>query len=92
MKTKAKVILGGENASIVAAKTVSGDITVLELLGCEKIRLGDVLIGYWTELDSQVVYNESRDQNVNVFILDYCCELDDVQQRYFSSRLPEPRV
>ncbi|MEI6083038.1 MAG: hypothetical protein WCS70_01925 [Verrucomicrobiota bacterium] len=92
MKTTAKVIRACENASLIAAKTTSGDITVFEWCGSEPIRLGDVLSGHWTELDSQVVYNETRGQNVNVFIHDYCCELDDVQQRYFSPQLPEPRV
>lgn len=91
MKTRARVVLVCELTSIIAAETPSGDITVLELLGCEKIRLGDVLAGYWTELDNQVVYNKTRDKHLEVFVHDNGCELDDVKKRFFTPR-PEPAV
>jgi hypothetical protein len=92
MRTKAKVILVCRDTSIIAVKTLSGDITVLELLGCEKIKRGDVLIGHWTELDNQVVYNESRDEPLEVFVHDCGCELDAVMKQYFIPQVSERRV
>jgi len=87
MKTKAKVILAGGNTSFVAVETANGDIAVFELLGCEKISLGNLLIGYWNELDIQVIYNESRAQQLAVFVHDCGCELDVVQKQYFTPRI-----
>lgn len=89
MKTKAKVILACENTGKIAAETASGYITVLELLGCEKTTLGDVLIGHWTELDNQMVYNVSRDTHLAVFVHDCGCELDVIKQQYF---IPQPET
>ena len=88
MKTKAKVIQIGEHTSFVAVETATGDIAIFELLGCEKISLGNILIGYWSELDRQVVYNESRAQRLAVFIHDWGCELEVVQKQYFTPRIP----
>ena len=88
MKTKAKVIRAGENTSFVAVETANGDIAVFELLGCEKISLGNRFIGYWNELDIQVIYNESRAQQLTVFVHDCGCELDVVQKQYFTLRIP----
>ena len=90
MKTKAKIILVSENTSILAVETANGDITVLELLSCEKVALGDVLIGHWTELDNQVVYNDSRGENLAVFVHDCGCELEAVTQQYFTSQPAAP--
>jgi len=87
MKTKAKVILAGENTSFVAVETANGDIAVIELLGCEKIRLGNILIGYWNELDIQVIYNESRAKQLAVFVHDCGLELDVVRKQYFTPRI-----
>jgi len=86
MKTKAKVVLAFSSTSMVAVETASGEITVFELLGSETVRRGHVLIGHWSELDNQVVYNESRDQNLDVFILDCGCKIDAVKEQYFTSR------
>lgn len=88
MKTKAKVIRAGGNTSFVAVETANGDIAVFELLGCEKISLGNILIGYWNELDIQVIYNESRAQQLTVFVHDCGCELDLVQKQYFTPQIP----
>lgn len=86
MKTKAKVVLIQDDSGMVGVQTVTGDITVFELLGCEKVRLGVVLIGYWYELDNQVVHNESRDQKLEVFIHECGCEREEVNARYFKVR------
>lgn len=84
MKTKAKIILVSENTSVLAVETANGDITVLELLSCEKVALGDVLIGHWTELDNQVVYNDAHGENLAVFIYDCGCQREAVTQQYFT--------
>jgi len=87
MKTKAKVILAGGNTSFVAVETANGDVAVIELLGCEKISLGNILIGYWNELDIQVIYNESRAKQLAVFVHDCGLELDVVREQYFTPRI-----
>ncbi|MCG3147960.1 MAG: hypothetical protein PCFJNLEI_01401 [Verrucomicrobiae bacterium] len=86
MKTKAKVVLVGASTRFVAAETEDGSITVFELLDCNKVKLGDVLIGYWTEFDRQAIYNQSRNVYLAVFVHDYCCQLDDVKDQYFNSQ------
>ena len=88
MKTKAKVILVCKDTSLIAAETATGEIAVFELLGCEKVRVGNVLLGYWTELDNQVIYNESRETQLEVFIHDYGAEFDVVKKQYFTAQLP----
>lgn len=86
MKTKAKIILTSTTTGIIAVETAAGDITVLEVLDSGKTSRGDVLIGYWTELGNQVVYNESRDTYLRVFVHNWGCELEAVQRVYFVSQ------
>ena len=88
MKTTAKVILVCKDTSLIAAETATGEIAVFELLGCEKVRVGNVLLGYWTELDNQVIYNESRETQLEVFIHDYSSEFDVIKKQYFTAPLP----
>jgi len=92
MKTKAKVILVCKDTSMIAAETATGEIAVLELLGCEKVRVGNVLLGYWSELDNQVIYNESRDTHLEVFIHDSGLEFDVIKKQYFTAQLPPAPV
>lgn len=90
MKTKAKVILVNHNTGMVAVETPTCDITVFELLGCETVKLGAVLSGYWQELDNQVVVQETRHLKLNVFVHECGCELDNIQERYFIPRAEAP--
>ena len=43
---------------MVAAETAPGSVIVFELLGCEEVKSGEILVGNMEELDNQEFYNE----------------------------------
>jgi hypothetical protein len=84
MNTKAKVIFSRKSTGMVAAETGPGTVTVLELLGCEQVKPGDILVGCMDELHNQEFYNETQGEKMRVFIHDRGCELHEAIERYFT--------
>lgn len=91
MKIEAKVIVINEEKGFVAAATDQGELTVFEPLGCEKIALGDVVFGYLDECGTQSLYNETRDEQLSVYIFEYGCLWNEAHERYFESSQREQR-
>jgi hypothetical protein len=91
MKTKARVILMRKSTGMVAAETSAGSVTVFELLGCEMVKSGDILSGYMEELDNQEIYNETRDEELRVFIHERGLGVHEAIEKHFAQLLPSQR-
>ena len=85
MKTEAKIIVIQNDVSLVAAETLTGDVTVFEMLGCETIALGDIIDGYMDEWGNQTLYNVTRDETFSVYVHEYGCSVESAIERYFTS-------
>jgi hypothetical protein len=88
MKSKAKAILTRKTTGMVAAETSPGFVTILELLGCEQVRSGDTLVGNLNELDNQVVFNETQNETMRVFIHERGCAVHKAIEKYFVQAMP----
>lgn len=84
MRTKARVKLMRKSTGMVAAETSTGSVTVFELLGCELIASGDILSGCLDELDNQVIYNETRDEALRVFVHERGMNVHEAIERHFT--------
>ena len=88
MKTKAKVILMRRSTGMVAAETAAGSVIVFELLGCEEVKSGEILVGNMDGLDNQEFYNETRDERFRVFVHTHGSDVGEVIESYFSELTP----
>ena len=89
MKTKAKVLLMRKSTGMFAAETTPGYVTVFEMLGCEEVKSGDILIGNMEELGNQDLYNESRKERLRVFNHETGCAMRDAIETYFAQLMPQ---
>ena len=68
---------------MVAVETITGSVTIFELLGCEEVKTGENVTGDWDELYNQEIYNEARGEKLRVFIHESRCEVSDAIEGYF---------
>ena len=88
MKTKARVIFARSSTGMVAVQTSTSSITVFELLGCEQVSAGDILSGDLEELHNQEIYNETRDEDLKVFIHECGLSLQEAVVKHFAPLAP----
>lgn len=84
MITKARVIFTRSSTGMAAAQTSSESITVFELPGREQVGRGDILSGEWDVARAQEIYNETRDEELNVFIRESGMDLQTAVEKYFA--------
>lgn len=88
MKTKARVIFARSSTGMVAVQTSTGSVTVFELLGCEQVSAGDILSGDLEELHNQEIYNETRDEDLTIFVHECGLSLQEAVVKHFAPRAP----
>ena len=88
MKTKARVLFTSNSTGLVAAETSTGSVTVFDLLGGEWVQPGDILSGDMEELDTQEIYNETRDEEIMVFIHERGMSVHEAAEKHFAQATP----
>lgn len=76
---KAKVIAINHKKDVVAVATANG-ITVFELLGGYEVELGDVISGRLESLGSEIFRNETRQENLDVYVQGIHCSPQNARQ------------
>ena len=84
MITKARVIFTRTSTGMAAAQTSSGAITVFELPGREQVGRGDILSGELEPARAQEIYNETRDEELRVFIRECGMDVQAAVEKYFA--------
>ena len=88
MKIKARVIFTRSSTGLVAIQTSTDSITVFELLGCEQVNAGDILSGNLEELYNQEIYNETRDEDLTIFVHECGLSLQEAVVKHFAPLAP----
>ena len=69
---KANVITINHKKGVVAVETANG-ITVFELLGGYEVELGDIISGRLESLGSETFRNETKQENLDVYVQGIHC-------------------
>ncbi len=85
MKQEGRVVLINEQRGFVAVEIESGEVSVVELLGCERVELSDQIVGYLDEAGGQSLYNETRDEELSAYIHESGWTFEEAQDAYFST-------
>ncbi len=76
---RAKVIAINHKKNVIAVATANG-ITVFELLGGYEVELDDVISGRLESLGNEIFRNETRQENLDVYVQGIHCSPQNARQ------------
>ena len=88
MKVKARVVFTRSSTGLVAVQTSMGTITVLDLLGRGHVQSGDIFSGEMEAPGTQEIYNETRDEDLAVFVRECGLNVQKAVERHFAQLAP----